>query len=577
MATLGLELDKTPALKIFEPKWLIIGAVVFIVAWLALVPLGFLLWQSFMTPASFDAPSEFTLGNYLEVYTSSETLRLFGNSTGYALGSSILALCIGTGLAWICERTNTPFKPLFYALSIVPMFMPGILFVTAWIMLASPNIGIINLVLQRAFDTTYVFVDVYTLTGMMWVDGIQHVPLAFLLMSAALKTMDPSLEESAIMSGASIWNVARRITLKLAAPAAAAAFLILFVRSLESFETPALLGLPVGIEVFTSAIWEALHGYPSNIGLASTYAMTLLALTAGGIYWQSRLARNANRYATVTGKGFRPRTIDLGRWRYFTAGLFILYSMLVIGLPFLVLLWSSLQRFYSVPTWEALQNISLDSYRAVLAFPSVGTAVWNSIFLALASATAVMFLTAVICWIVLRTNIRGRWVLDNIATMPLVMPGIVLGLSVMICYLVIGGGIYGTIWILLIAYMTRFMPYGMRFNSAAMLKIHKELEESAALSGASWFTIFRRVVLPLLKPGLIAGWIYIVIISVRELSSSILLYSPGSEVIAVVLWELWQNGQYTQLSAFGVMLILGLFVFVMLAQLVSRRIGIKEV
>jgi iron(III) transport system permease protein len=577
LATLGLELDRIPALKMFEPKWLIIGAVVLIVAWLALVPLGFLLWQSFMTPATFDTPAEFTFGNYLEVYTSSETLRLFGNSTSYALGSSVLALVIGTALAWVCERTNTPFKPLFYSLSIVPMFMPGILFVTAWIMLASPNIGIINLVLQRAFDTDYVFVDVYTLTGMMWVDGIQHVPLAFLLMSAALKTMDPSLEESAMMSGASIWQVARRITLKLAAPAAAAAFLILFVRSLESFETPALLGLPVGIEVFTSAIWEALHGYPSNIGLGSTYAVVLLALTGGGIYWQSRLARNANRYATVTGKGFRPRTIDLGRWRYFTAGLFILYSMLVIGLPFLVLLWSSLQRFYSVPTWEAAQNISLDSYRAVLAFPSVGTAVWNSIFLALASATAVMFLTAVICWIVLRTNIRGRWLLDNIATMPLVMPGIVLGLSVMICYLVIGGGIYGTIWILLIAYTTRFMPYGMRFNSAAMLKIHKELEESAALSGASWFTTFRRVVLPLLKPGLIAGWIYIVIISVRELSSSILLYSPGSEVIAVVLWELWQNGQYTQLSAFGVMLIVGLFVFVMLAQMVSRRVGIKEV
>jgi len=577
LATLGLELDRIPALKMFEPKWLIIGAVVLIVAWLALVPLGFLLWQSFMTPATFDTPAEFTFGNYLEVYTSSETLRLFGNSTSYALGSSVLALVIGTALAWVCERTNTPFKPLFYSLSIVPMFMPGILFVTAWIMLASPNIGIINLVLQRAFDTDYVFVDVYTLTGMMWMDGIQHVPLAFLLMSAALKTMDPSLEESAMMSGASIWQVARRITLKLAAPAAAAAFLILFVRSLESFETPALLGLPVGIEVFTSAIWEALHGYPSNIGLGSTYAVVLLALTGGGIYWQSRLARNANRYATVTGKGFRPRTIDLGRWRYFTAGLFILYSMLVIGLPFLVLLWSSLQRFYSVPTWEAAQNISLDSYRAVLAFPSVGTAVWNSIFLALASATAVMFLTAVICWIVLRTNIRGRWLLDNIATMPLVMPGIVLGLSVMICYLVIGGGIYGTIWILLIAYTTRFMPYGMRFNSAAMLKIHKELEESAALSGASWFTTFRRVVLPLLKPGLIAGWIYIVIISVRELSSSILLYSPGSEVIAVVLWELWQNGQYTQLSAFGVMLIVGLFVFVMLAQMVSRRVGIKEV
>ncbi len=577
MASLGLQMNEAHGERVFDPKWLIIGAVVVIVAWLALVPLGFLVWQSFMTPASAAAEAEFTFGNYWEVYTSGETLRLFGNSTIYALGSAILALVVGTGLAWVCERTNTPFRSFFYALSIVPMFMPGILFVTAWIMLASPNIGIFNLLLQRAFDTDYVFVDIYSLTGMIWVDGIQHAPLAFLLMSAALRTMDPALEESALMSGASVWQVARRITLKLALPAAAAAFLILFVRALESFETPALLGLPVGIEVFTSAIWEALHGYPSDIGLGSTYAVTLLALTAGGIWWQSRLAQNAGRYATVTGKGFRPRVMDLGRWRYVTAALFIIYSLLVIGLPFLVLVWSSLQRYYSVPSWEALQNVSLASYRAVLEFPSVGTAVWNSVLLALASATLVMLLTSVICWIVLRTQIQGRWILDNIATMPLVMPGIVLGLSVMICYLIIGGGIYGTVWILLIAYMTRFLPYGMRFNSAAMMKIHKELEESAALSGASWFTTFYRVVLPLLKPGLIAGWIYIVIISVRELSSSILLYSPGSEVIAVVLWELWQNGQYTQLSAFGVMLILALFVFVMILQLISRRVGIREV
>ena len=577
MATLGLELSRAGRLRAIEPKWLIMGGVAVIVAWLTLVPLGFLLWQSFMTPTTADVPAEFTFGNYAGVYTSPETLRLFGNSTGYALGSSLLALAMGTALAWLCERTNTPFRPFFYALSVVPMLMPGILFVTAWIMLASPNIGIINLVLQRAFDTDYVFVNVYTLTGMMWVDGIQHVPVAFLLMSAALRTMDPALEESAMMSGASILQVARRITLTLAWPAAAAAFLILFVRALESFETPALLGLPAGIHVFTSAIWEALHGYPSNIGLGSTYAVLLLALTSGGIWWQSRLARNAGRYATVTGKGFRPRPMDLGRWRFGAAAFFIVYSLLVIGLPFLVLVWCSLQRFYAVPSWEALQNVSLASYQRVLEFPSVGVAVWNSILLALGSATAVMLLTAVISWIVLRTRIPGRWLLDNIATMPMVMPGLVLGLSVMICYLTIGGGIYGTIWILLIAYMTRFMPYGMRFNSAAMLKIHKELEESAAMSGASWTTTFWRVVLPLLKPGLMAGWIYIAIVSVRELSSSILLYSPGSEVIAVVLWELWQNGQYTQLSAFGVMLISALFVFVLIAQLISRRIGIREV
>jgi iron(III) transport system permease protein len=388
--------------------------------------------------------------------------------------------------------------------------------------------------------------------------------------------MDPSLEESAMMSGASMWGIFRRITLKLAFPAVAASFLILFVRSIESFEVPALLGLPVGIQVFTSAIYDAIHSYPSNIGLAAAYAITLLVITMGGIYFQSRITAQGGKYSTVTGKGFRPRTIDLGRWKYLTAGIFVVYALLVVVLPFIVLLWSSLQKYYSVPSWEALQNVSLTAYKTVINYPSVGTAVWNSFLLSVGTATTVMLLTAVVCWIVLRTKIPGRWVLDQVASVPLVLPGLVMGLAIMVCYLSIGGGIYGSIWILFIAYVTRFLPYGMRYNTTSMVQLHKELEESAAMSGASWFTAFRKVVLPLLKPGLLAGWIYIVIVSVRELSSSILLYSPGTEVVSIVIWEMWQNGQYVELSAFGVMLIATLFVFVMTAQWLGKRFGVKE-
>jgi iron(III) transport system permease protein len=560
-----------------DPQWVIIGLSLAVVAWLALVPLVFLVWQSFMTPASADVPAQFTWLNYAKVYTSAETFRLLGNSVAFAGGAAALSLAIGTALAWMNERTNTPFKSLIYALSVVPLIIPGILFVAAWIMLASPKIGVLNLLLQRAFGTDRVFLDVYTLPGMMWVDGIQHAPVAFLLMSAALRSMDPSLEESALMSGASMFQVARRITLKLAFPALAASFLILFVRSIESFENPALLGLPVGIQVFTSSIYEALHAYPSDVGLASTYAITLLVITSGGIYWQSRLGAQGSRYATVGGKAFRPRTMDLGRWRHAAGALFLLYAALVIGLPFLVLVWSSLQRFYSVPSLAALQNVSLYNYAAVLDYPNIGAAVWNSIVLSLSTATAVMALTVVIAWLTLRTRIPGRWILDNIASLPMVMPGLVIGLAIMVCYLALGGGIYGTIWILLIAYMTRFLPYGMRFNSASLLQLHKELEESAHLSGAGWFTTFRRVVLPLLKPGLIAGWIYIVIVSMRELSSSVLLYSPDSQVLSVVLWELWQNGQYVQLSALGVMMMAALFVFVLAAQAFGRRFGVRDV
>jgi iron(III) transport system permease protein len=188
-----------------------------------------------------------------------------------------------------------------------------------------------------------------------------------------------------------------------------------------------------------------------------------------------------------------------------------------------------------------------------------------------------MLLTSVICWIVVKTRLPGRWLLDNLASMPMVFPGLVLGLAIMIFYLNFNIGIYGTLWIMLVAYVTRFLPYGMRYNSASMMQIHKELEESATMSGASWSTAFRRIVLPLLKPGLLAGWIYIVIVSIRELSSSILLYSPGSEVVSIIIWELWQNGQYVELSALGVLFIIALLLLVTVAQLVGRRFGLKEV
>ena len=245
-------------------------------------------------------------------------------------------------------------------------------------------------------------------------------------------------------------------------------------------------------------------------------------------------------------------------------------------LPFLVLLWSSLQKFYAVPSMQALQNLTLDPYRFILNYPNLGRSVWNSLFLSFSTATVIMLITSVICWIVVKTKLPGRWLLDNLASLPMVFPGLVLGLALMIFYLNVDIGVYGTMWILFIAYVTRFMPYGLRFNTTSMLQIHKELEESAAMSGASWGTTFRRIILPLLKPGLVAGWIYIMIVSIRELSSSILLYSPGTEVISIIIWELWENGQYVELSALGVMFILMLFVLVMIAQHVGKKFGIKE-
>ena len=553
-----------------------IGACVAFTVYIAVVPLTFLLWQSFRTPQTATTPAVWTLGNYVAAYGTSDTFRLFWTSIRFASGASLFAFLVGTALAWMNERTNTPFKTVFFALSLIPLVIPSILFTVAWILLASPQIGIVNQLLQGWFGLEQPPFDIYSMAGMIWVDGLHYSPMAFLLMSAAFRAMDPSLEESATMSGASVWQVLWRVTLKLTWPAIFATILILFVRSIESFEVPALLGLPVGIEVFTSSIYTAVHRYPSQVGLASAYGVALLAITTVGVYTVSRLSNKGSKYATMTGKGFRPRQIDLGTWRWLTASAFIVYFALIVVLPFLVLLWSSFQHFYTVPSREALRNLTLDPYRFVFSYPDLAGTVWNSVLLSFGAATVVMLVTSVICWIVVKTKLPARWLLDNIASLPLVFPGIVLGLSIMIFYLNVDVGIYGTIWIMFIAYITRFMPYGLRYNTTSMLQIHKELEESAAMCGASWMTTFRRIVLPLLKPGLVAGWIYVMIVSIRELSTSILLYSPDTRVVSIVIWELWENGQYVELSALGVLFILSLFVLVLVARWVGGRYGIRE-
>src|SRR3954469_7198500 len=287
--TLGAAPLKAPRAA-FDWKCVVIGVCVAIAAYLSLVPLVFLLWQSFFTPQTASKAAEFTFDNYRNAYSSFETARLFANSVEFAGGTSSLSFIVGTVLAWMNERTNTPFKRLFFALSLIPLIIPSILFTVAWILLASPQIGIINQVLQGWLGLENPPFDIYSMGGMIWVDGLHYSPMAFLLMTAAFRAMDPSLEESATMSGASVRQVVWRITLKLTWPAIFATILILFVRAIESFEVPALLGLPAGIEVFTSSIYPAVHRYPSQVGLASAYGVALLGITSVGVYFTSRLS-----------------------------------------------------------------------------------------------------------------------------------------------------------------------------------------------------------------------------------------------------------------------------------------------
>ena len=543
--------------------------VVAVVAWLGAVPLGFLLWQTFVRGGVL------TVANFRGAYTSVGIGTMVGNSLAFALGSAAVAVVIGSVLAYLIVRTDVPGKPLMFAASLVPLIIPGILHTIAWIFVLDPNIGVANKWVIEPLDGHHPF-NVYSIPGMVVIEGLHLAPLVFLLMVAAFRSMDPSLEESAIMSGASLPTVFRKITLPLVRPALYAGILIMVVRGLESFEVPAVVGLRNHIWVYTSRIWQALNDAVPNYGQAGAYAMSLLVLTSIGVFFQSRLSKRGRAFQTITGKGFRPHPVRLGAWRAPATALIVVYFLVAVVLPLLVLFYASTQQFYSPPSHQTLSHMSLANYPHEWRDPVIRHAVINSLYVGIGAATAVMFLAAIASWVVVRTRLRGRWLIDNLAFLPLTIPGLVLGVALLTIYLRVPIGIYGTLWILFMAYMTRYMPYGMRYASTSMFQIGRELEESAQMSGAGWWHTFRRVVLPLLTPGLVAGWIYIVIVSFRELGSSVLLYSPGKEVLSIVIWEQWRDGLLTEVAALGVMLIGALIVLVAVAYKLGARIGVKE-
>jgi iron(III) transport system permease protein len=550
------------------PRLLITGAVVVVIGYLALVPLYYLLWGTFFDDEGF------TLSGFSRAYGDERIAELIGNSLWFAAGSGLLSLTVGTTLAYLNVRTDVPFKALFFAASIIPLVIPGILYTIAWIFLASPTIGLLNKALEPVLGPgTF---DIFTIWGMVWVEGMHLSPIVFLLMVAAFRSMDPSLEESALMSGASRWQVLRRVTLPLARPAIVASVLIMVVRSLEAFEVPALIGLQNGIYVFTSRIYFVLRTYPPDLAAAGALAVGLLVLAVIGVAISGLVGRSGRRFETITGKGFRPRPMDLGKWKPVVGVGIILYFGFTVVAPLLVLLYTSLLPFYQAPSRDAFASMTLDNYRELAGLSQATTALKNSIILGVGTATLVMAGMAIAAWIVVRSKVPGRGLVDQLSFIPLVIPGLVLGLSLSFVYLRSPLPIYGTLLILLIAYCTRYMPYGMRYSVTSMHQISTELEESAQVSGASWWQSFRRVVLPLLTPGLLAGWIYILVVSFRELSSSILLYSPGNEVLSILIFEQYENGQFTVLSALGVVMVLTLVVLVTAAYRLGARVGLRQ-
>ena len=553
------------------PNVMLVASVVLAV-WFVFVPLSALIYNAFTEDTGF-GPGAFSLDNFVEAYSSWHILRLLENSLVFATGTAVTTFVMGALVAWAVERTDAPGGSLFHTLSLLSFAVPGLLMAMAWIFVFSPNIGWGNAVLKSAFGLGEAPVNIYSMAGMTWALASHYFPLAYLALGPALRVLDVRMEEAALMSGGNYAQVFTKVTLPLLRPAILSALLLLFVMGMASYEVPRLIGRPARIDVFTTDIQGAIISTPPAFGVASALSLTLLAICILAVSFYRRATRHAESFATITGKGYRPTRVKLGRWRWPVAlGIGAMF-LLALALPLFTLIWQSFFRNLAQPFFSSAANATLDNYDFILSYPIFLAAVKTSVLLAAMAATIVAGLTFIMAWIAQRSLPRYGFILDALAFAPIAIPGVIVGAGILVAYLMLPIPIYNTIWILLVAYVTLYLPYGMRFASSGITQIHRELEEMAAVSGAGLGQIFGRIMLPLLAPVLLAGWIYVFVLAVRELGASIFLVGPGTHVLGTISLTMWEEGgSYGAVAALGVLQIIPLIVIVAGLRVIELRI-----
>lgn len=539
---------------------------------LVLPPVIFLVHASFYPRAIDGTVGDATVQYYQQMVSRPGFVSSLVNTVIYSLGSAVVAITFGAFQAWIVERTDTPLRALTRVFAITSLGIPNILYTVAWLLLLG-KVGPINQLLMALFSSDTPVIPTYSLPAMILIEGLIWTPLAFLMFCAVFRNVDPSFEEAARASGAGILAILYHITLKLAFPAFAALSLLIFCRALESFEVPFLVGGPAGIHVLTTEIYVAVKSrIPADYGEASAFSVVLLVCVGLVLMLYRLLSRVADKYQTITGKGYRPRIMRLGRWRYFTAALLLANFGLIIVLPLGIMVWASLVPFYSPPSVDNLKLFTLTNFTAVLHSPTYRDAIGNTLLMASAAATLTTLLTGLAGWMVARRRANAS-ILDQLSTAPLIFPNLVLGLAIAMLYLWVPFPIYGTLLILIIGYTTRGLPYGMRYAHTGALQIHKELEEAASASGANDPTIVRRIVAPLMSPALAAGWLYVLLTSARELSMALMLVGPESQVVSVAIFDLWVGAGVTELAAVGLLWMVLMMTIAAMFLWLSRRYG----
>jgi len=520
-----------------------------------------------------------TLANFVTVYSAPSTYKILLNTLLFAFGTVIVGLAFAVPLVWLLNRTDVPLKNTIYVLMTVGILIPVFLRTIAWILLLSPRIGLVNQWAMQLFNLDQPIISLYNIPGMAFVQGVSFVPSAFFMLSAAYRTMDPALEEAAYTSGIGKLQTFLRINVPITWPAIAGVMVYLFMSALAVFEVPAIIGFPARILVLSASIFTATNpptGLP-NYGIAGAYGAVMLLAGLILAYFYVRLVQHGKKYTVITGRGYRPRQIALGKWKWAALAFAFLYLSMEVFIPFLVLVWASVLPHLQLPSADALSQITLANYTTIFDFvdamPFINTAI-----LMVAVPTATMVLSVLASWIVVRTQVRFRGVLDTIAFLPHAIPSILLGVG--LAYLGLAYRdffpVYGTVIIIAIAHTISWIAYGTRTTNGVMIQVHRELEEAGKVAGASSARVLGRIVLPLIAAGIFNSWIWISMLSYREVTMALALGTRKNLVISTIVWQFWGNGWVPQVAALGVLLVLFAVLVVGSLKFIFSRIGEVE-
>ena len=515
-------------------------------------------------------PTAYGFDNFNGIFQYPQILL---NTLTVSAAATVMALVLGFVMAWILTRTNVPGRHLFEQLMAVPYYLTPLLGALAWSLLGAPESGFINQI-WRALGGSGHLIDINTAYGIAWVMALFEGSVAFVMIAAVMKSMDPSLEEASQIMGASRLRTMLRITLPLVVPGVLGAAIFVFAEMLGSFAAALVLGLPNRYYVITTAIYQLVQQYPPKIQVAAAMGVSLFAVMFFMLFLYRRIVMSGS-YVTITGKAFRPRVADVGPLRYLLLGVCVLYLLAAVGLPLATLLYASLQKL--AVAFPAAGNWTLDNFRVAVTMNAVRSALANSLLLGFGTATIGVVLMGLLAWLIYRSRLPASGLIEYVVMFPQAVPRLVFAFGLMWAWVVFPVPIYGTLWLLLLAYLTVFMPLGVRTIAGVMLQIDKSLEECAQMCGASWAFRVRTVTIPLLVPGLVAAWLLLFIASIRELGASILLMGPHSKVITPSIVESW-FGTSTELTA-AMALIQTLVVACAMVVLVAvtRRVGAHSV